>query len=309
MIKLTDLLVEAKKVPSAGLTKKQKTSIEKKIHKGEKVGHGGFDKVAKAAEKQYGSKEAGQKVAAAAMWKSKAKKMHESEEPLTNWQKTVKDSYEQGYRDAKAGKPNKFAHLEECDGCERNPTDWNPGEEHMDHEASMADGELRDLVSNASKLINTIQPGDDLPGWVSAYITLASDYIHSVQEFMHEQQAEMQGQEELPAYAVFEAEQKLLMRTDAGIFVYNFGGKENFEKAQEALKQANEDGKYKGLVSFEKKTIKKGDKMITGLVIPATICPPNTTAKSQKAKNTVEALKTRVLSSMPQLKYEDYKIH
>ena len=61
--------IKAKVKPSKGLTKKQKSSIEKKAHKGKKIGHGGFAKLAKAAAKEYGSKEAGKKVAAAAMWK------------------------------------------------------------------------------------------------------------------------------------------------------------------------------------------------------------------------------------------------
>jgi len=66
---------EAKK-PSAGLTKKEKSAISKKAHAGKDIGKKGkgFKKVAKAAEKQYGSKEAGEKVAAAAMWKSQAAK-------------------------------------------------------------------------------------------------------------------------------------------------------------------------------------------------------------------------------------------
>jgi hypothetical protein len=65
-------LEEAKKKPSAGLTKKQKSAVSKKAHKGEDIGKKGkgFEKVAKAAEKQYGSKEAGEKVAAAAMWRN-----------------------------------------------------------------------------------------------------------------------------------------------------------------------------------------------------------------------------------------------
>ena len=65
-----------KKKPSAGMTKKEKSAVAKKAHKGGDIGEPGkgFEKVAKAAEKQYGSKEAGQKVAAAAMWKSQAKK-------------------------------------------------------------------------------------------------------------------------------------------------------------------------------------------------------------------------------------------
>ena len=66
---------EAKKKPSAGLTKKEKSAVSKKAHAGKDIGKKGkgFEKVAKAAEKQYGSEEAGKKVAAAAMWKNLAK--------------------------------------------------------------------------------------------------------------------------------------------------------------------------------------------------------------------------------------------
>jgi hypothetical protein len=66
---------EAKK-SSAGMTKKAKSAVAKKAHAGGDIGKKGkgFKKVEKAAEKEYGSKEAGQKVAAAAMWKGQAKK-------------------------------------------------------------------------------------------------------------------------------------------------------------------------------------------------------------------------------------------
>ena len=60
------------------------------------------------------------------------------------------------------------------------------GMTHTDHEAKMAKGELRDMIINGSELYNMIQEGQELPGWVSAYITLASDYIHSVYEYMVE---------------------------------------------------------------------------------------------------------------------------
>jgi hypothetical protein len=65
-------LEEARKKPSAGLTKAQKSTVAKKAKAGGDIGKKGpgFEKVAKAAEKKYGSKEAGEKVAAAAMWKS-----------------------------------------------------------------------------------------------------------------------------------------------------------------------------------------------------------------------------------------------
>jgi hypothetical protein len=58
------------------------------------------------------------------------------------------------------------------------------------HEATMAKAELRDMLMHGVKLYEMIQPGQDLPGWVAAYITLASDYIHSVTEYMTEQEAE-----------------------------------------------------------------------------------------------------------------------
>ena len=69
-------LLEAKKKPSAGLSKKQKSAIAKKAVSGKDIGKKGkgFEKIASKAAKKYGSKEKGQAVAAAAMWKSAAKK-------------------------------------------------------------------------------------------------------------------------------------------------------------------------------------------------------------------------------------------
>jgi hypothetical protein len=68
--------IHEKKKPSAGLTKKEKSAVSKKAHAGKDIGKKGkgFEKVAKAAEKEYGSEEAGKKVAAATMWKNLAKK-------------------------------------------------------------------------------------------------------------------------------------------------------------------------------------------------------------------------------------------
>ena len=59
---------------------------------------------------------------------------------------------------------------------------------HHDHEAKMAKAEIRDMIKNAAELYNMIQEGDNLPGWVSAYITLSSDYIHSIYGYMVENQ-------------------------------------------------------------------------------------------------------------------------
>ena len=66
--------VESKK-PSAGLSKKKKKAVAKKASAGKDIGKKGknFDKVADKAAAEYGSKEAGEKVAAAAMWKNMKK--------------------------------------------------------------------------------------------------------------------------------------------------------------------------------------------------------------------------------------------
>ena len=65
-----DKMEESK--PSADLTKKEKSSVVKKAKAGKDIGKPGkgFEKVAKKAAKKYGSKEKGEKVAAAAMWKN-----------------------------------------------------------------------------------------------------------------------------------------------------------------------------------------------------------------------------------------------
>lgn len=68
-MKLKELV---EKAPSAGLSKEKKSSVAKKAKAGKDIGKKGknFDKVAAKAAKKYGSKEAGEKVAAAAMWKN-----------------------------------------------------------------------------------------------------------------------------------------------------------------------------------------------------------------------------------------------
>lgn len=83
-----------------------------------------------------------------------------------------------------------------CNECGR---DWNHGH---DHEASMAKNELRDMISNASKIDQMVGGGDNLPGWVSAYISLAADYMHSVAEFLAGEASQMQ--EPGPGYSLEE---------------------------------------------------------------------------------------------------------
>lgn len=97
--------------------------------------------------------------------------------------------------------------LPECNECGR---DWNHGH---DHEAPMAHGELKDAISNASKIQNMIGDNDNLPGWVSSYITLASDYLHSVAEYMAGQSEEM-PQEPGPGFSLNESSAERIKAQD-----------------------------------------------------------------------------------------------
>ncbi len=56
--------------------------------------------------------------------------------------------------------------------------------EPHDHEGSMARSELRNMIKNGLNLYKLIQSEDELPGWASSYISLASDYINSVSQYM-----------------------------------------------------------------------------------------------------------------------------
>ncbi|MGW8324113.1 MAG: hypothetical protein ACWGNI_00325 [Desulfobacterales bacterium] len=71
-IEIINLKGESMK-PSAGLSKKQKSNVVKQAVAGKDIGKPGknFDKVAAKAAKEYGSAEAGKRVAAASMWKNR----------------------------------------------------------------------------------------------------------------------------------------------------------------------------------------------------------------------------------------------
>jgi hypothetical protein len=68
------------------------------------------------------------------------------------------------------------------------------GQPSNDHEASMAKAELKSLIKNATSLHDHIEHHTELPGWMSAYITLASDYINSVTESIEGYEEEGQGE-------------------------------------------------------------------------------------------------------------------
>lgn len=81
-----------------------------------------------------------------------------------------------------------MAPLGECYECETPAYDNEVyGNPSQDNEAQMAKGELKSMIKNAVELYNSIQPNTELPGWMSAYITLSSDYVNSVNQFAQSQ--------------------------------------------------------------------------------------------------------------------------
>ena len=63
---------------------------------------------------------------------------------------------------------------------------WPPT---LDHEATMAMGELRSMIKNSITIYKNVNPNQQLPGWVSGYVTLASDYMNSVAQYLIEEEA------------------------------------------------------------------------------------------------------------------------
>jgi len=62
------------------------------------------------------------------------------------------------------------------------PTADDSGEH--DHEASMARGQLYHIAKDALTLLDMIQKGDNLEGWVASKITKAKENISVVADYM-----------------------------------------------------------------------------------------------------------------------------
>jgi len=90
-------------------------------------------------------------------------------------------------------------------------------EDHDDHEAEMALGQLRDTMHHCEELMHMIRPGDNLEGWVAAKLTLGHDYFHRVYHYlgnrsenhMHESVEESEYTNEQVKAAIKKVEDKL----------------------------------------------------------------------------------------------------
>jgi hypothetical protein len=216
-MKLTNLLQELiteakKKKPSAGLTKKEKSAVVKKAKKGEDIGKKGkgFEKVAAKAAKQYGSKEAGEKVAAAAMWKNIKKEgaLNEAEDlglalaqilvatPIATWAgftwaKSILaiPKFKEKYNTA-SSKEEKMDVIKDALTYVFDPsnlgsyTDKVNEQEEIDHEGSMSKIQLKKIAEYAKSVHDMLEDDTQLDAWVQDHIAQAAELMDQVGHFM-----------------------------------------------------------------------------------------------------------------------------
>lgn len=76
--------------------------------------------------------------------------------------------------------------------------------EGEDHEASMAIGQLEDIIRNAGELMYKIGPDEkDIPGWIQDHISQAQNFINQANTNYHE----LEGQPD-PNQLALEAKKK-----------------------------------------------------------------------------------------------------
>jgi len=63
--------------------------------------------------------------------------------------------------------------------------------DHEDHEGKMARSQLMRTATNASDLLQLIQEPDQLPSWVQAKLTKASDYLEAVRSYLQYEKTPM----------------------------------------------------------------------------------------------------------------------
>ena len=70
-----------------------------------------------------------------------------------------------------------------------------------DHEGEMARSQLQQAAEASASLMSLIQDGENLPAWVQAKLTKASDYLDSVRRYMeYKETSPMMEEEDMSVY-------------------------------------------------------------------------------------------------------------
>jgi hypothetical protein len=127
----------------------------------------------------------------------------DKDDQISSWEKKVGknieknldeegDTYNIGMKRYTTSKPTLSQNMcMECGYDEQNQDSYEGGYEHSqegpDHEVSMAQNLLKDIVSNASELMNKIgQDEINLPGWIQDHISQAQNFINQANTGYHE---------------------------------------------------------------------------------------------------------------------------
>ncbi len=139
--------------------------------------------------------------------------------------------------------------IKECAGCDSEQSqDWTHGH---DHEGSMAKSEVKGMIKNAVQLHNLLGKNDELPGWISAYITLASDYMNSITQYLLNKASEedMPETEVEPQAMVMESHKHKIIAQLMGPDFYlsqkneNDWDEKDHDLFNRIMKMASEEGK------------------------------------------------------------------
>ena len=233
--------LDEKKKPSAGLTKKEKSAVVKKAVHGEDIGKKGkgFEKLAAKAAKEYGSKEKGQAVAAAAMWKGVKRegKLNEVEDlglalaqvlsatPIAawagfTWAKAILaiPEFKEKYN-AASSKEEKMKLIKSALGYVFDPTNagsytddnkLGEGVENggIDYEGSMSKIQLSKIAEYAQKVHDMLEDDTQLDAWVQDHIAQAAELMDQVGHFMEHENKEGEESEGMYEKKLTKAETK-----------------------------------------------------------------------------------------------------
>lgn len=131
----------------------------------------------------------------------------DKDKKISSWEKKVaqkieknldetgaQDEYSIGMKKYSVGRPQQYPDAcQECgsmmyeDMCQECGWASQEDDSSEDHEVGMAQNLLKDIISNASQLMNKIGQNEmDLPGWIQDHISQAQNYINQANTGYHE---------------------------------------------------------------------------------------------------------------------------
>jgi hypothetical protein len=125
--------------------------------------------------------------------------------------------------------------LDERETMQQGGRMMNRKEETEDQDGGMALGQIRSMQERLARLQQMIRPNSDLEPWVASKITLADDYLNSVNDYMTynpEQTGEEEEYDEDMMNPEMSQEAMMMMQQDVPMEMMRYGGNLNRKKYQ-----------------------------------------------------------------------------